>query len=183
MKNTGSKRIAERYVKALFDVASKANALAAVEQDMAALAGALAASAELQDFTQNPLLTREQKATTMAGLLGKLQTHKLTEQFDALLAKQKRLDVLPEIAALFAQWAQASRGEMSARVVSASKLSDKDIGAITERLSKAYGKKINLQVQEDASLLGGAVVHIGSIQLDSSLSGKLRRLGQKLRAA
>ena len=170
-------------MKALFDAATAAGSLAAVEQDLAALDKALQASPELQDFTRNPLLSREQKGKAMGAVLAKLKADKLTVQFIDLLASQKRLDVLSDIAALFAQWAQASRGEMGARVVSASPLSEKDTKAIADRLSKAYGKKINLQVQEDASLLGGAVVHIGSIQLDSSLSGKLKRLGQKLRAA
>ena len=183
MKNTGSKRIAERYVKALFDVASAAGSLAVVEKDLASLNAALAGSPELQDFTQNPLLSREQKAAAMKAILAKMQANELTVKFITTLASQKRLDVLSDVASLFATWAQASRGEMSAKIVTATALSDKDAKDVAAKLEKAYGKKINLQVQEDASLLGGAVVHIGSIQLDSSLSGKLSRLKQKLQAA
>jgi F-type H+-transporting ATPase subunit delta len=183
VKNAGSKRIAERYVKALFDLASTAKALPAVEADLAALSAAIDASSELQAFIRNPLLSREQKAKTMQALLAKLNASALTIQFTVALASNQRLDVLPAIASMFSQWAQAARGEMSARVTSASPLGDKDRAAIAERLGKAYGKKINLQVQEDASLIGGVIVNIGSIQLDSSLSGKLNKLKQKLQAA
>ncbi|NBX03319.1 MAG: F0F1 ATP synthase subunit delta [Alphaproteobacteria bacterium] len=182
MKNQSSKRIAERYVKALFDVAQLGGALPAVEKDLAALNAAVAASDELQRFIESPLLTREQKASAMQAVLVKQKANDITVKFLLMLARQKRLDALPAIAELFANWAEAARGEMSASVTSASKLSDKDAGLVADRLSKAYGKKINLSIKEDASLLGGVVVHIGSIQLDGSLSGKLRRLKQKLAA-
>ncbi len=182
MKNASSKRIAERYVKALFDVANSAGALAAVEADLVSLGSASAQSATLVSFVQNPLYTREQKATAMSAVASKCNAHALTQQFISMLARQNRLELLPAVAELFAQWAQASRGEMSAEVISAAKLGEKEVADVAARLSKAYGKKVNLQLKEDASLIGGVVVRIGSVQLDGSLSGKLRRLKQALAA-
>ena len=183
MKNAGSKRIAERYVKALMDVAKDAKSVDAVEQDLLSVQKALASSPELQQFVSTPLLSREQKAKTMEALLGKMKLSDTTIKFAVTLARQQRLDVLPEITSLFTQRAQEARGEMSARIVTASPLSEKDAKDIADKLGKAYGKKINLQVQVDPSLLGGAVVYIGSVRLDSSLSGKLGRLKQTLQAA
>ncbi len=182
MKNASSKRIAERYVKALFDVATASGALAAVEKDLRALAAAAEGSDQMQKVALSPLLTRAQKADAMKAVLAQLKAHELTTQFVLMLARQQRLAVLGDIAKLFGQWAENSRGEMSAEIVAASKLSEKEVAVVSERLGKAYGKKVNLTVKEDASLLGGVVVRIGSIQLDGSLSGKLRRLKQKLAA-
>lgn len=183
MANTGSKRIAERYVKALFDIASKDNVLAQVEADLKSLGSALAESAELRDFLANPLLDRKQHAAALTAILGKIKAQKLTVDFIANLATQKRLGVLAEIISLFAEWAEKSRGEATAEVTSAAPLSDADTKALKDALAKVYGKKINLQLKQDASLLGGMVVKIGSIQLDSSLAGKLDRLQQSLKAA
>lgn len=183
MAKTGSKRIAERYVKALFDVASKDGILAAVEADLKSLGNALAESKDLREFIANPLLGRDQQVAALTAILGSIKAQKLTVDFVTNLVAQKRLGVLSDIVTIFAQWAEKSRGELTAEVVSAAPLADADIAALKEKLGKAYGKKINLQLKQDASLLGGMVVKIGSIQLDSSLAGKLDRLQLALKAA
>lgn len=183
MATTGSKRIAERYVKALFDVAGAGKALPQVEKDLNALAAAIEASEDLRAFIGNPLLGRDQQATAMQAVLERLKANKLTIDFIGALARAKRLPLLPEIAALFTQWAENTRGEITAEVVVASPLSDKDAASLADRLSKAAGKKINLQLRQDPSLLGGMIVKIGSQQLDSSLAGKLDRLKLALKAA
>jgi F-type H+-transporting ATPase subunit delta len=183
VKNAGSKRIAARYVKALFDAASQAKALPAVEANLNALSAALAQSDELAQFVADPILSRSQKAAIIQALLKKMNAHELTVRFGAVLAENRRLALVPDVAALFSQAAQEARGEMSVRVASAAKLGKKECDAISEALGKVYGKKVHLQVQEDTSLIGGVVVNIGSIQLDGSLSGKLGRLRQKLRVA
>jgi len=183
VKNAGSKRIAERYVKALFDVAKGANALADVEKDLGELASLLVQSKELKAFIANPLIGRAQQAAAMTALLTKAKAHKLTVDFVAALARAKRLDVLAVIVAQFIERAATARGEIGAVVTTPAKLGDKDAGVLAEKLTKAYGKKVNLQLEEDASLLGGMIVKIGSIQLDSSLAGKLDRLRLSLKAA
>lgn len=180
MKNSGAKQIAERYVKALFDVSEKVRP--AVEKDLVRLEAALAESKELRDLLSNPLLTRAEQAKAMDALLAAMKANAVTRQFVALLAKQKRLNLLPEIVALFAQWAAYARGEMKAEVISAVPLKSADVKLITERLSKTYGKSVIVESRQDPELLGGIVVNIGSVRLDSSLSGKLRRLRNLLAA-
>lgn len=183
MKTSGAKRIAERYVKALFDVAEAASALADVEKDMASLGAALAESAEFAQFLTNPLMDRDQQANVMAALAEKMKASKLTTQFIAMLTRQKRLPILPEIIALFAQTAATARGEMQAEVIAASPLKAPEVAQIKDRLSKAFGKKVNLDVRQDADLLGGVVLKVGSQQLDASLAGKMARLKLALQAA
>lgn len=181
MKTSGAKKIAERYVRALFDVSGKAQA--AVEKDLKALQAALASSRELAGLLSNPLLTRVQQAEAMDAVLSAVKADKMTRQFVALLARQKRLSLLPEIIAIYMHEAATRRGEMKAQLVSAVPLKDADVAKIGERLSKTYGKKIILETRQDPELLGGVVINIGSLQLDSSLSGKLRRLKNTLKAA
>ncbi len=176
-------RIAQRYVKALFEVASRDAALDAVDKDMQMLKQALTDNATLREFLNNPLLTRQAQTDAMKNLLSKVSAHALTQKFIAMLASQRRLDILSLIATLFTKEVAASRGEVSAELISASPLKADEARQIAARLSKAYGKKINLTLTHDASLLGGAVIKIGSQQLDSSLAGKLSRLKIALQAA
>ena len=183
MKTIGAKRIAERYVKALFDLAQPAHAVDQVEADLLALAAAVRQSPEFARFLSNPLLSRDMQAAAMDAMLKQLKAHEVTRKFVAALARHKRLPLLADAAELFSRIAQASRGEMSAEVVAAAALGKTELSAVSDRLGKAYGKKINLAVSEDANLLGGIVIKIGSVQLDGSLAGKLDRLGQKLKAA
>ena len=183
MKKSDAKRIAERYVKALFDVAQSASALDAVEADLNSLGDALAGSADFRHFLTNPLLSAATRAQTMLAVLAKMEVNQISRQFIGMLIAQKRLDILPEVIALFSVWASSARGELRGEVISAAPLKDKEAAMVAERLGKAYGKKMKLDVKQDPALLGGVVVKIGSVQLDSSLAGKMRRLKIALQAA
>jgi F-type H+-transporting ATPase subunit delta len=183
VKNSGSKRIAARYVKALLEVAGSASALELVEKDMQGLKQALATTPSFQHFLENPLLSRDNQAQIMTAILNNIGTHKVTQQFLAMLAKQRRLPVLPEIMQQFCDRVAEGRGEMKAELVSASTLSAQEVAMVSDRLAKAYGKKVVLDVRQQPELLGGIVVNIGSLRLDGSLAGKLKRLQVQLKAA
>lgn len=181
MKTSGSRQIAERYVRALFDAAGAARE--EVEKDLEALAASVKESHEFRAFITSPLLTRAQHEQALRAALKKAGAHEKTEKFIALLARQRRLALLPEIVALFVERSQRARGEMSAELVAAAPLDVRVVDMVGEKLGKAYDKKMILTVRHDPALLGGLVVKVGGIQLDGSLSGKLARLGQKLKAA
>lgn len=183
MKTDGSRRIAERYVRALFEVAQGNKALDQVEQDLTALAKALAESESFRHFLSNPLIPRDHQADAMIAIAAKMNAHQATRQFVAMLAQHRRLSILPEIVDIFRQWAANARGEMRAELIAASPLKPQELTLISERLGKVYGKKVNLDVREDPSLLGGVVVKVGGLQLDGSLAGKMRRLKNTLQAA
>jgi F-type H+-transporting ATPase subunit delta len=180
---TGAKRIASRYVKALFDVAKSASSVEAVEKNLASLKNALEESADFRHFLTNPLLSRSAQADVMKAMLAKMKAHKVTSQFMAALAQHRRLPILPEIINLFAETAQAARGEMSAELIAAGALKSKEVDMVSERLSKIYGKTVTLDVRQDKNLLGGVMIKVGSVQLDGSLAGKLNRLGLALKIA
>jgi F-type H+-transporting ATPase subunit delta len=167
----------------LFDVASKANNVAAVEANLSDIATLIAENPDFRGFLTNPLLSRSAQANIVESLLKKMNTHALTIQFIALLARHKRLENLAEIIALFAEMAAAARGELVALVQVAAPISATEAKTIEESLSKAYGRKVTLKIKENPELLGGTIIKIGSQQIDGSLAGKLNRLQQELKAA
>ena len=183
MKTSGSKRIAERYVKALSEVARENSAVDQVEKDLLSLGVALKESEDFRHFLTNPLLSHVTRAEVMLAILAKMQVQQVTRQFIGMLIHQKRLAILPEVVTMFAQWASTARGELSAELIAASPLKPQEIAMVSDRLGKAYGKKMKLEVRQDPALLGGVVVKIGSVQMDSSLEGKMRRLKLSLQAA
>lgn len=183
MKNSGSRKISERYVSAVFDVAVANNNVSAIEKDLLEIGSLIRETPDFQDFLHNPLLTREAQGKIAAILMQKIGVSPLTAQFIALLAHNKRLNLLPEMIEIFMERAATSRGELAAELVVAQKVSDKESAEVAQSLSKAVGKKINLSVREDPEILGGTIINVGSLQLDSSLAGKLDRLKLALKAA
>lgn len=182
MKTAGFKPIAQRYAKALFDVAEGQKALSPVEADLAALAAAYDQSAELRKLAESPLIGRARQAEAMEALLTKSGAHKLTVQFARSLALKKRLPLLPLIAEIFGDMAMAARGEMKAGLITAAKAGKDEITLAAEKLSAIFGRKVNVAAEVDPALIGGAVIRVGSQQLDGSIAGKLARLGQRLKA-
>lgn len=180
---SSSVEIARRYIDALFPLAQKAGSLDVVEKDLNALSALAGSDAQFKGFLDNPLLNRDQQKTVIEAIAKKTGAHQLTSGLLAAMADQKRLPLLSEVASQFAAKAEAARGEMSAEIVSATKLSAAEEKAIAERLGKAYGKTIKLTTRHDPSLIGGMIVKIGSAQLDGSLAGKLNRLNIALKAA
>lgn len=183
MKLSGSKRIAERYVKALFDVTLAEKATDSVEKDLRSLGAAWLESKEFRQFLTNPLLSNDVRAQAMLAILAKMHVHQLTRQFIGMLIRQKRLAVLPDIIDQFADAALTARGELKGELISPAALKDKEIKLVSERLSEAYGRKMVLTLKQQPELLGGMIVKIGSQQLDSSLAGKINRLGLALKTA
>lgn len=181
MKASGSKQVAARYVTALFDVSEGAHDK--IEKDLKALDNVIKNSRELATVLSSPLLSRLQQEKAIAAVLAAMKAEPATRKFMALLARQKRLPLLPEIIALFMDKLSSARGEVKAEAVSAAKLSAGEETALAKALSKALGRGVALQAREDSKLLGGLVVKIGGVRLDASLAGKLRRLGLILRAA
>ncbi len=150
---------------------------------MHGLKQALATTPSFKHFLENPLLSRDSQAQIMTAILNNIGTHKVTQQFLAMLAKQRRLPILPEVMEQFCDRVAQTRGEMKAELVAASPLSPQEVAMVSDRLSKAYGKKVVLDVRQQPDLLGGIVVNIGSLRLDGSLAGKLKRLQVQLKAA
>jgi F-type H+-transporting ATPase subunit delta len=101
-------------------------------------------------------------------------------QFLAVLADNRRLALLPEIAGLFdAQLAEAEH-IVKATITSAQALDEAEIGKIRDALRKRFGREVELATAVDAALIGGAVIDAGDVVIDGSLRTKLARLGAAL---
>jgi F-type H+-transporting ATPase subunit delta len=107
----------------------------------------------------------------------------LTQQFLGLLAHKRRLFALPEIITAYLAMLGEHKGEVSAEVTSAVALSDEQVAAVKEQLSKAVGQSVTLATAVDPDLLGGLVVRVGSRMIDASVRTKLRRLEIAMRGA
>lgn len=183
MSQSESRVIAQRYVKALFGLATDKKAVDAVEADLQALGKALDESEALREFLTSPLISRSEAARAITAFLDKAKANAVTRQFFALLAQNRRLPLTPQIILLFEEAVLTARGEMIADVTTAAALSADQQKKIIASLTKATGKQVTLRVSENPAILGGFVVKLGSRMLDYSVAGGLERMGQKLKSA
>ena len=171
-----SQGIAARYASALFDLAKEGGALSAIEADAAQLKDALAASPELNGMIASPVVTREDQANAIQALASAMKLNALTANTLALMAAKRRLYVLPQLLAALADLIAEEKGEISVDVVAASVLSPAQAKALSDKLKASVGKEVKLNTTVDESLIGGLIVKLGSIQIDTSVKSKLASL-------
>ena len=174
--------LAGRYAMALFDLASEAGTVTAVEADLDKLAEALRESGELRALIRNPEVSRSQLAKIVAGLGDYLALSDLTRNFLGVLAENRRVAELPAMIRAFATIAAAQRGEVTAQVTSAHALTDDQIAKLEQKLRAREGRTVKLRADVDPDLLGGLVVTIGSKRIDSSIRTRLNTLAQAMKA-
>ena len=170
-----------RYASALFDLASEAGQVTAIENDLDKLDAALRESKEFAGFIRNPEVDRTEFAKAMAALGQHLQLDKLTQNFLGVLAQNRRVAALPEVIRSFRTIAAAVRGEVTARVTSAHELSAEQLKALEAKLKAREGRTVKLTADVDPELLGGLVVTIGSKRIDSSIRSRLNSLAQAMK--
>ncbi|MBX6367937.1 MAG: F0F1 ATP synthase subunit delta [Rhodospirillales bacterium] len=174
--SSGVSGIAERYAAALFELADEQKALDEVADDLKRLREMLRESAELRRLVRSPVLSREDQGKAMGALAQAAGLGRLTQNFLGLVAKNRRLFALSGmIEAYLAQLAER-RGEVTAEVVAAQPLDERQRARLDEQLRAAVGAKVAVDVRVDPSLLGGMIVKVGSRMVDASLKSKLHRL-------
>ena len=173
--------LAGRYASALFDLASEAGTVTAVESDLDKLGAALDESAELRALIRNPEVNREQIGKVLAGIAKYLGLADLTKNFLGVLAENRRIADLPAMIRAFHAIAAAQRGEVSAEVASAHALTDEQIATLEQKLRAREGRTVKLKTRVDPDLLGGLVVTVGSKRIDGSIRTRLNSLAQAMK--
>ena len=175
-KTAGASGLGERYATALYDLADEQKLLDPVADDLRALRGLIDESADLKRLIRSPVLSRTDQGKAIAALAEKAGFQALVRNILGLLAKNRRLFVLPELVEAYLTELAVRRGEVTAEVISAQPLSDAQKQSLDERLRRAVGGKVAIETRVDPSLLGGLIVKLGSRMVDASLSSKLQRL-------
>lgn len=96
--------------------------------------------------------------------------------FLGLLADNRRLRELPEIAALFEQMKRQAEHVLKVRVRSAVPLDDAQAERLADALKRRYRSEIELVRTLDPNVLGGAVIDVGETVIDGSLRSRLAKL-------
>lgn len=178
MSDTGSisSGIAARYATAVFELAKEAKKLPALEQDLDALTAALDESADFGDLITNPVYTRDEMTAAVSAIGKKMKLTPIVANTLGLMAQNRRLFVLPQLVSTVKGMIADEKGEVTAEVTAAKKLTKAQSDKLAKTLKASVGKDVKVNVSVDENLIGGLIVKVGSKMIDSSIKSKLSNL-------
>jgi len=148
--------------------------------ELRAIASLLAESVELRRVWENPAVPAEQKRRVLDSIADRDGISKQVRNLVAVLIDHRRIHFLEPIIAQLEKELDARLGFAEAQITSARELGDAEKRAFEAQVGKLTGKKVRARYGRDASLLGGAVVRLGSTIYDGSVKGQLERLKEAI---
>ena len=173
--------VASTYARAFADVVLDAHLDAArCIAELRAIASLLAESVELRRVWENPAIPAEQKRRVLNIIAERDGIPKQVRNLVAVLIDHRRIHFLQPIIAQVEKELDARLGFAEAQITSARELGDAEKREFEAQVGKLTGKRVRARYGRDASLLGGAVVRLGSTIYDGSVKGQLERLKQAI---
>jgi len=172
--------LARPYAEALGKLAAGGNAWDIWSERLALLA-MVAGDDQMRELVANPAQPADRVAELMLSICGDA----LGEEggnLVKLLIENKRLNLLPEIVALFEVLKAEQEGELTAHVTTAFELTTDQLAGLVSRLEAKFGRKVTATQSVDADLIGGVVIQVGDEVMDSSVRGGLQNLAVTLKA-
>ncbi len=166
--------LARPYARAAFEYARDHKELSQWAEQLAT-AAAVAADKALKTALNDPSLTAEQQAKMLSDVCGDALSVE-ARNFISVLAANKRLALLPEIYALFAQYKADQEKTVDVEVISAFDLADATRDKLAEVLGKKLERQVEVRTSTDRNLLGGVLIRAGDLVIDGSIRGRLNKL-------
>ena len=167
--------VATRYAKSLIDLAEEQKSLEAIKNDMDLFNKTLKANPQLQAVLRNPIVAHDKKIKILDGVFtGKVSN--ATVSFFKIMINKSRGEILYPTAKEFINLYDIKKKIITASVVSAAPLSEANKKEIIAELNKTVDGTIVLKTKVDPDLIGGFVLTVGDMQIDTSLANGLARL-------
>jgi F-type H+-transporting ATPase subunit delta len=175
--------VAERYARALFELADEAGQGASIAGEVDRFADAYRASPELERALGNPAVDEAARDAVLKDLGASLSLSPLSLNTIRLMARRRRLASIAEVSTEIRRLADDKAGVLRATVTSAKALPESYYQRLAAELEKRLGRKVMIERKEDPSLIAGVVTRIGDNTIDGSVRGRLNALGRELLAS
>ncbi len=171
------------YARAFADVVmTKSNLLdpARMLQELHGIEALLRESDQLRRVLENPSIPGNGKRAVLDAITMRLGTTRQVRNFIAVLIDHRRLPLFSEILKQLEQELDHRQGFAEAQVSSSRLLSDPEKQMLEAEITRLTGKKVRARFEQDTTLLGGAVVQVGSTIYDGSVKGQLEKIREQL---
>ena len=160
------------YAQALFSVAQAEDALEDVQDELFRFARALDQENQLRETLTDPALPVERKKAVLQDILGTTASPHTVSIIGFLVEQGKARDltaIVDELVALASEHRDAAVAEVRTAV----QLDDRQRDELAKALEQATGKKVELKVVVDPSILGGVIARVGDQVIDGSIKRRL----------
>jgi F-type H+-transporting ATPase subunit delta len=173
--------VASTYARAFADVVFSARLDANLAiGGLREISRLLAESKDLRRVWENPAVPAEQKRRLLDAIVQQEGIDRHVRNLIAVLIDHRRVPFLDRIAQQLEKELDARMGFAEAEVTSARELGDGEKRAMEGQIEKVTGKKVRARFAQDSSLLGGAVVRVGSTIYDGSVKGQLEKIREAI---
>ena len=173
--------VASSYARAFVDVvlSAKLDANRAISE-LHTLVGLLAESADLRRVWENPAIPAEQKRGLLDVIVQRDEISRPVRNLVAVLIDHRRVPFLRPIVQQVEREINQRLGFAEAEITSVRELGEGEKRTLEAQIEKVTGKKVRARYGQDASLLGGALVRVGSTIYDGSVKGQLERIREAI---
>ncbi len=171
---------AKRYALALFELGQENSELDKIEIESETLKDLLKKNSDFISLIKNPTYSKNQQLEAINIINKNFKFTNTFSKFLSFLCFKRRLFFLEKIIINFLQLVSKNRGEVKAQLSSSKELTKNEIEDIQKELSANFTSKIKLDYNYDPTLIGGLVIQVGSIMIDTSIRNKLNQLESKM---
>jgi F-type H+-transporting ATPase subunit delta len=170
--------VARTYARALFEAAKDEDRIDQVRDQLVTFVGAVDDVPELRAMIRNPELDPPTKAAALGAVLE--GADELLRNFVRVVTEKGRAAQLDEIAREYEALVAAEEHILSVELTTAYELSDDETASIVKQIEQESGRRVEAARTVDPDLIGGLVLKAGSLEVDSSVRGRLERLRRDL---
>tara|TARA_Y100000590_G_scaffold161609_1_gene185305 strand:- start:4517 stop:5074 length:558 start_codon:yes stop_codon:yes gene_type:complete len=179
-KSTFSHSTSRSYALALYELAMESSELDSVEAEVNNISKLLDDSPDFREMISSPVIKKEEKRNVMFLIADKNNFSKILKKFLGFLAIKNRLFFLDQIIHSFLNLVSTNKGELKAKLLSSKELSKNELEKIQTELSKDFKSPIRIDYKYDPNLIGGLIIQVGSVMVDTSIKNRLRKLEKEM---
>ena len=168
------------YSQALYELGNESDSLNEIEDQANNILKLISENTELKNFIKNPTNKIEEQSAAFNLISDKFNFNNLLRNFLNFIITKRRLFFIQKIMEDFLDTCSKNRGEITAKLSSSKELNDTEILKIKDELASNFEANIKLNYKHDPSLIGGLIIKVGSIMIDTSIKSKLKKLETKM---
>ncbi|MGU9958218.1 MAG: F0F1 ATP synthase subunit delta [Arenicellales bacterium WSBS_2016_MAG_OTU3] len=168
------------YARAIFELAQGSNEYASWSATLK-VAAQVVADETMHALIENPKVNADQIARLLTSIMGDGASAEAVNMIK-LMAQNERLVLLPDVLEQYEVMRAEAQSEIDAEMVSARNVTEAQQNKVIDALSQRLGRKVNLKISIDETLIGGAIIRAGDLVIDGSAKGRLDKMAVALSA-
>ena len=179
-KNRFSDSSAKSYSQAIYELALEEKILDDVEKDVVSLLKLISQSENFNSLIKDPTNNQDDQINVINIIFEKFNLNNLLKKFLNFLIIKRRFFYVEKILKDFVIICSKNRGEIFAKLTVAKELNQDQINKIKNDLSQNFGSEVKLKYNYDPDLIGGLIMQVESVMIDTSIKNKLQQIENKM---